>query len=327
MRILVLGGTQFLSRELASQAVSAGHDVTVAARGITGKIPVGAEHVAVDRSVAGGLSPLSDRSFDAVVDVGRRPSWSREAVATLGPRASHWTYVSSISVYADEATPGQTATAPLREAASEDADESNPELYGELKVASERAVLDVLADRAFVCRPGLIVGPGDPTGRFTYWPQRLAAGGEVLAPGSPDDLVQLIDVRDLAGWLLGSLETGRTGVLDVVSAPFGRGELLAAVGRGVDVEPQLTWVPQEFLVAHEVAPWAGPRSMPMWLPLPEYAGSMAHDTSAALHAGLEPRPVEETTRDTLAWLAATPDAVVGGLSRSEEAQVLAAWHA
>lgn len=327
MRILVLGGTQFLSRELVRQSVAAGHDVTVAARGITGEVPAGAEHVAVDRSVPGALSPLSGRSFDAVVDVGRRPSWSREAVVTLGPRASHWTYVSSISVYADEATPGQTATAPVREPAPGDADESDTELYGELKVASERAVLDVLADRAFVCRPGLIVGPGDPTGRFTYWVKRLAAGGDVLAPGSPDDPVQLVDVRDLAGWMLASLETGRTGVLDAVSAPFGRGELFAAVGRGVGVEPQLTWVPPEFLVAHEVAPWMGPRSLPLWIPLPEYAGFLTHDTSASLEAGLRLRPVEETAADTLAWLAATPDAVVGGLSRTEEAQVLAAWHA
>lgn len=327
MRILVLGGTQFLSRELVRQSIAAGHDVTVAARGLTGEVPAGAEHVAVDRSVPGALSPLAGRSFDAVVDVGRRPSWSREAVVTLGPRAGHWTYVSSISVYADEATPGQTATAPLREPAPEDADESDTELYGELKVASEHAVLDVLADRAFVCRPGLIVGPGDPTGRFTYWVKRLAAGGDVLAPGSPDDPVQLVDVRDLAGWLLASLQTGRTGVLDAVSAPFGRGELFAALGRGVGVEPQLTWVPQEFLVAHEVAPWAGPRSLPMWLPLPEYAGFLAHDASAALQAGLQLRPVAETAADTLAWLDATPDAVVGGLSRTEEAQVLAAWHA
>lgn len=326
MRILVLGGTRFLSRELAGQAVSAGHDVTVAARGSSGAVPDGAEHVRVDRSHSGGLSPLANRRFHAVVDVATKPSWVREAVELLGDSTGHWTYVSSVSVYSDESTPGQTAEAPVRQPAPVGADETDMDLYGELKIAAELAVLDTLADRAFVCRPGLIVGPGDPSGRFPYWPRRLAAGGEVLAPGSPDDAVQLVDVRDLASWLLASLQDGRKGVLDAISLPFGRGELLAAVGRGVGVEPRLTWVPPDFLVANDVAPWMGPRSLPLWIPLPEYAGLMTHDTTASVAAGLRTRPVEETARDTSAWLDETPDAVVGGLSRAEESELLAAWH-
>lgn len=325
MRILVLGGTRFLSRETVTHALDAGHDVTVAARGESGEVPPGAEHVRVDRSVRGDVARLSGTAYDAVIDVARRPSWVRDAVAALGDDIAHWTFVSSVSVYADEATPGQDAASPVREAAPDDADETDVELYGALKVACERAVLDVLADRAFVCRPGLLVGPGDPTGRFTYWPARIAAGGEILAPGTPEDPVQLVDVRDLATWLVESAENGRTGVLDAICAPFGRGELLAAVGQGVGVEPDLTWVPDQFLVERAIEPWMGPGSLPLWIPGPEYAGFMSHDVTASLAAGLRPRPVEDTARDTLAWLGSTPAAVRGGLTPEQETDLLVAW--
>lgn len=326
MRILVLGGTRFLSAEVAVQALRAGHDVTVAARGESGQVPAGAQHVLVDRSVPGDLARLSAMSYDAVVDVARRPSWVRDAVELLGASVAHWTFVSSVSVYPDESTPGQDAGSPVREPASAEADETDAELYGALKVACEHAVLDVLADRAFVCRPGLIVGPGDPTGRFSYWVARVAAGGEILAPGTPDDLVQLVDVRDLATWLVESAEGSRTGVLDAISAPFGRGEMIEAVGHGVGMAPDPTWVPDEFLVEHGVEPWMGPGSLPLWIPGPEYAGFMTHDVTASLAAGLRLRPFEDSARDTLAWLDATPDAPRDGMTAAREEEVLTAWH-
>jgi len=327
MRILILGGTKFLSRELVVQALDAGDDVTVAARGVSGPVPDGVRHIPVDRSVPGTLGELAGTTYDAVVDIGRRPSWVREAVTTLGDSAGHWTFVSSVSVYADEATPGQQADAALREPAAEGVDETDAAIYGELKVGSEQIVAAALGDRAFICRPGLIVGPDDPSGRFSYWPARIARGGEIAAPGSPDDAVQLIDVRDCAAWILAAARSGLVGALDAVSPPLPRGDLLAAIGRGVGVTPELSWVPDEFLVEQGVESWMGPGSLPLWVPLPEYAGFMAHDVSASLSAGLRLRPLEETARDTLAWLERTPDADVSGLTADKETALLAAWRA
>jgi hypothetical protein len=177
-----------------------------------------------------------------------------------------------------------------------------------------------------VIRPGLVVGPDDPSGRFAYWPWRLAEGGEVVAPGAPDDSVQVIDVRDLAAWIVDCAERRTAGTFDGVGERLSRAEFLTQAAAGVGVRPDLTWVPQEFLVEQEVAPWSGPRSIPLWLPLPEYAGFMAHDEAPARAAGLAPRPVAETARDTLDWLRKTPDAARTGLTREEEAGLLEAWH-
>jgi 2'-hydroxyisoflavone reductase len=176
------------------------------------------------------------------------------------------------------------------------------------------------AASAVVVRPGLIVGPGDPTGRFAHWAQRLARGGEVLAPGRPEDVVQVIDVRDLATWLLDLAEARTTGVLDAVGEPMPFADLLAGVASGVGSEASLTWVDQDFLEAHGVAPWAGEGSLPLWLPRPEYDGMLAHDPAPALAAGLRLRPVAETARGCL-------DSPVVALSAEREAEVLAAWHA
>lgn len=322
MRILVFGGTVFLSRAVAEEAVRRGHGVVCASRGTSGPAPTGTRHVAADRT---GPLPEELADFDAVVDVARQPSWVRAGLEQLS--RAHWVFVSTINVYADDATPGGTpATLPLREPRHDDADlAADPEAYGPMKVACEQLVLDGAAS-AMVVRPGLIVGPGDPTGRFTYWPARLgdaAAGAEVLAPGDPGDTVQVIDVRDLAEWIVTSRETRRTGVFDGVGEVQPIGDLLAAVAAGCGVAPDWTWVPQERLQAAGVEPWAGPRSVPLWLPRPEYDGMLAHDVTPSREAGLRLRPVADTARDTLAWARATPDATVTGLTRAEEAEVLA----
>src|SRR3989440_8146537 len=194
MRLLILGGTQFLGRAIAAHACATGHDVTCAARGVTGAAADGARFIRVDRDDADGLAPLARETFDAVIDVSRHPGQVRRAVQALKPRAAHWTLVSTVSVYADNRTPGQRAdTAPLKAPTAPEIERSTEETYGFAKVACEQAV----GDNAFICRAGLIVGPEDPTGRFTYWPARLARGGEVLSPGTPQDLVQFVDVRDL----------------------------------------------------------------------------------------------------------------------------------
>ncbi|YCK39476.1 NAD-dependent epimerase/dehydratase family protein [Actinomadura sp. ATCC 39365] len=314
MRTLVLGGTRFLSREIARQARDRGHEVVCAARGVAGEPPSGVEFVRVDRSADGGLAPLKG-AFDLVVDVARLPSQVRRAVTELAGRAGHYTFVSSCSVYSDATRVNQVLHDPLPAGA----DESDPENYGPAKVACEQ----ILGDDALHVRAGLIVGPEDQSDRFTYWVERLARGGPVLAPGSPGDLVQLVDVRDLAAWTLDAAQAGLTGPYDGISMPFTRGEMLAMIAEGLAVAPELVWAGQEFLTGHEVEPWAGPRSLPLWLPLPEYAGFMARDTSATLAAGLRIRPVADTARDTLAWLRDSGHRVTrAGLTADEEADLL-----
>ncbi len=326
MKLLVLGGSVFLSRAVAEEAVRRGHEVTAACRGVSGSVPEGATQVTWDRSAGGPPAEIAGAPVDAVVDVARHPSYVRSAVATWP--GAHWTFVSTINVYADDSVPhGTPDTLSLHEPVHTDEDPmSAPELYGAMKVSCEQAVLEG-ARAALVVRPGLIVGPGDPTGRFSYWPARLEHGGEVLAPGAPDDAVQVIDVRDLAAWLVEAAESGTTGVFDGTSHVLTRADFLSGMAEALGVEATFTWVPQEFLAAQEVQPWAGPRALPVWLPLPEYAGLMTHDVAASYAAGLSTRPIGDTARDTLAWLQAHPDATVSGIGRDDEAEVLAAWHA
>src|SRR5437868_11211453 len=220
MRLLILGGTQFLGRAIAGHARAMGHDVTCAARGVAGAAPDGVRFIRVDREDPNGLAPLAREAFDALVDVSRHPGQVRRAVRALKPRVAHWTFVSTVSVYADNATIGQRAdTAQLKAPTAPEVEHSTEETYGAAKVACEQAV----GDDAFICRAGLIVGPEDPTGRFTYWPTRLALGGEVLVGGSPGDAVQLIDVRDLAQWIVHAAQTGLKGVFDGIGPSFTRG--------------------------------------------------------------------------------------------------------
>lgn len=312
MKLLVLGGTKFVGHEVAEQAVARGWDVTCACRGESGTIPDGARLVRWDRS--GDEAPAElGTDFDAVVDVARHPSYVRRAVTAL-PDA-HWVFVSTVNVYADNSSP---AMEPLVAAIHDDVDlAQDPEAYGGMKVACESLVRDGVASAAVV-RPGLIVGPGDHTGRFSYWPDRLARGGEVLAPGSPDDVVQVIDGRDLAAWILELCSRGTRGDFDAVGEPMPIGRMLTEVASGVGVDGQLTWVAADFLAEHGVEPWAGPDSLPLWLPRPEYDGMLAHDPGPAVAAGLSLRPISETSRDTLGQVAT-------GISAEREQELLDAW--
>ena len=315
MNLLVLGGTRFLSREVAARAVARGWDVTCACRGTSGPLPDGVTHLPWDRADAAPAA-LAEGRWDAVVDVARLPSHVRRAVAATA--GAHWVFVSTVSVYADNASP---AMHPLVEPVTADVDLAvDPEAYGGMKVACEQVVQEHAAS-SVVARPGLIVGPGDSTGRFAHWPQRLARGGEVLAPGRPEDVVQVIDVRDLATWLLDLAEARTTGVLDAVGRPMPLAELLTGVAAGVGKPaPELTWVDAEFLEAQGVVPWAGEDSLPLWLPRPAYDGMLAHDPGPAVAAGLRLRPVADTAPGCL-------DSPVTALTAEREAEVLAAWHA
>ncbi|MFI5627185.1 NAD-dependent epimerase/dehydratase family protein [Nocardioides sp. NPDC051685] len=322
MRILVLGGTVFLSRAVAESAVRSGHEVVCAARGRSGTVPEGADLVPWDRTET-PPSALTTAKFDAVVDVARTPSWVRSAVAAFGE--AHWVFVSTISVYADHGTPGGTPDSlPLLAPTTDDVEGDDPDAYGSMKVACEDLVRAGAAS-ATVVRPGLIVGPGDPSGRFSYWPRRLNAGGEILAPGSPDDSTQVIDVRDLADWILHCATARVEGTFDATGPSMPISTLLTETASGVGTTPIWSWLPQDFLQANDVDPWSGPGSIPLWLPRPEYDGMLAHDTTSAMAAGLTTRPIAETVRDTLAWLQASPDAYVTGISPTREAELLDVW--
>ena len=324
MKILVLGGSVFLSQAVAAEALARRHEVTCANRGTSGSVPEGADLVVWDRS-EDPPDRLARSSYDAVVDVARMPSWVRRSVAAW-PDA-HWVFVSTVNVYADDSTPGGTpATLPLREPRTEDADLSvDPEAYGPMKVACEQLVRDGAASWTVV-RPGLIVGPGDPTGRFTYWPVRLADGGETLAGGLPSDDMQVIDVRDLAAWIVTCAEQRTPGDYDGVGEVLPIGDLVAQAAAGVGSDATLTWVPQDFLTEQGVEPWMGPEALPLWLPRPEYDGLGSHDPAPSREAGLVLRPIADTARDTHAGVRATPGAPVSGMSREREATVLSQWH-
>lgn len=303
MRLLVLGGTVFLSRAVAAEGLRRGHDVTCAARGTSGRVPEGAMLVGVDRD--GGPSayePLAGLEFDAVVDVATmNPAWVRDALAAVGTRSAHWTFVSSMSTYADHATPGQNAaTAEVLPALYERPDEFTPDGYGSCKVGSELEVTRLFDGPAFLVRPGLIVGDGDPSDRYGYWPARLSRGGRVLVPEPLDSPVQFVDVLDLATWIVDAGERGLAGTFDAVCHSVPLRDVLTATAAGVNApEHELVPVPPEFLDEHEVEAWAGKRSLPLWVPGTSHAGFMAHDVSASYEAGLRTRPIEESAADAL----------------------------
>ncbi len=324
MRILVLGGSVFLSRTVAADAVARGHDVTCVTRGRSGAVPEGVRHVIWDRADA-PPPDLAAEDFDAVVDVSRIPSHVRRAVAAWP--SAHWTFVSTINVYADNETPDPGTDGPLVDAIEEDRDlAEDPEAYGGMKVACERLV-QTGARASLVIRPGLIVGPGDPTGRYGYWPLRLAEGGRVLGPGDPGDRVQIIDVRDLAEWIVRCAVSGATGVYDGIGPATPIGDLLDESAAGVTSETplEIVWPGPEFLAEQEVEPWMGPDALPLWLPRPDYDGMATHRFDLSAAAGLTVRPFADTARDTLAWMRAHPDAGRTGMSRQKEAEILVAY--
>lgn len=303
--MLVLGGTAWLGGCFAAAAVERGHQVTCLARGRSGSVPAGARFVRADRDRPDAYDEVVDEPWDVVVDVSRQPGQVRRAAAALARRSGSFAFVSSGNVYADHRTPGQAEGAALLPALDDDVMESM-ETYGEAKVACEQHVLDAFGpERSLVVRVGLIGGPGDIFDRTGYWPWRFAnpatADGAVLVPDAPELHTQVIDVRDLATWLVESAATGLHGTFNAT----GESVLLPRhleVARTVagHAGPVVAAAP-EWLLERGVEPWMGDRSLPLWLPLPDYAGFNARDSSRARAAGLVTRPLSETLTDTLAW--------------------------
>ena len=305
MRILILGGTAWLGSTIATAAMHHGHKVTCLARGESGPVPTGIRFVRGDRSRPDAYADVAAEDWDVAVDVSRQPGQVAEAVRALSDRTGSYIFVSSGNVYADAATPGQDERAPLLAALPGDVMESM-ESYGEAKVACEDRVRGGFgADRSLIVRAGLIGGPGDVSDRSGYWPLRFSepagADGSVLVPDSPGLLAQLIDVRDLAEWIIDAAEDGTIGVFNATGETVTLTEHLAIARAVAGHTGPIVGVAAQWLLDHEVGPWSGPRSLPLWLPLPDYAGFSARDSSAARAAGLVTRPLADTLADTLRW--------------------------
>lgn len=325
LRILVLGGTRFLGRHVVAQALAAGHALTLLHRGQSapGLFPQ-ADHRIADRNQSLAAA-LGDDSWDVVIDTSAYlPRQVQSAAAVLAGRVGQYQLVSSISVYAEPITPGADESAQLQRLPDPTTEVIDGETYGGLKVLCEQAAQQAFGARCLVLRPGLIVGPHDPTGRFSWWAQRLQRGGELLAPGDPDTPVQCIDVRDLAKWMLRQAEAGTQGVFNLngPTQPTSFGQLLRTGVATLRPDATLTWVDEDFVLQQGVQPWS---DLPLWLPR---AQSALHTLriDAALNTGLQTRPLADTLRDTARWLQNEGGQAVG-LSAAREAAVLAAWHA
>ena len=320
MRILVLGGTKFLGRALVDAALGTGHVVYLFNRGRTNPdLYPGLETIRGDRRT--DATKLRGRPFDAVVDVaGMAPEDVTPTVQALRGSVERYLFISTVSVYADHSVPqveGQRVLVQAEGQAPGDA-------YGAAKAAAEQVVQAAFGKGALVVRPGLIVGPHDPTDRFAYWPRRMARGGEVLAPGGPDHPAQFIDVRDLAAWVIRAAEDGIGGVFNATGLPTTLGQVLACCQAVVRAEPStLVWIPDPELLAAGVSPWMG---VPLWIALPGWEAASAVNVDRALSAGLSFRPLEDTLRDTLAWDLARggPPPGAEGLSASREQELLSA---
>jgi nucleoside-diphosphate-sugar epimerase len=324
--VLVLGGTAWLGGEVARQAVASGHDVTCLARGAAGTAPVGARLMIGDRSTPSAYDAVTNHDWDLVVDVSWQPGFVRSALAALGPRAAHWAYVSSLSVYADNSVPGADESALLLEPL--DGDAAAVEEYGPAKVACEQACAEALGEKLLIARAGLIAGYGDKSDRFGYWPWRFDVDHDaaVLVPAPLDAPTQPVNVVDLAAWLLAAGLAGTTVTANVVGEPHTFGEVIDACRAATDHRGGVRAADTDWLADHDVQPWAGPRSLPLWTPGADYAGFSTRNRAAAAAAGLNDAGLDRLVSDALRWERELDPSRVrrAGLTDAEQADLLAA---
>jgi len=324
MNLLVLGGTVFVGRHFVEAALARGHRVTLLHRGQRGAdLFPQADRILADRD--GGLDALGDRTWDAVVDCcGYVPRVVRQSAQALRDRTNRYLFVSTISVYKGSDQPGMTEDSELATIEDETVEEITGETYGALKVLCEQEVQSAYGDRALIVRPGLVIGPNDPTNRFTYWVDRLAKGGRVLLPNRPSQPMQLIDARDMGLWMVLALEQGLSGVYNAngQDETLTFGDMVAACHK-LNLGAQLVWADPEFLAENSVELW---QELPLVLPVDGSGDGMQQvDNSKARNAGLTFRSWEVSARDTLAWRQTVTDEATPrfGLDPDKEAAVLA----
>ncbi|UCF39426.1 MAG: SDR family oxidoreductase [Acidobacteriota bacterium] len=331
MRILILGGTGFIGPHQVRYALDRGHQLTLFNRGKTNPhLFPEVEKLRGDRN--DDLESLRGGQWDVVIDNSASiPRWVRQSTELLRESAAHYIYVSSISVYSDNSIIGMDETAPVGTLDDPTVEEITGATFGPLKALCEQEARRVFGERCTVIRPGLIVGPGDRSDRFTYWPVRIDRGGEVLAPGNPTDPVQIIDARDLAQWMIRMAEGPTAGTFNATGpgSLLSMAEMLYGIRAVTSSEVSFTWVDAAFLSEHEVQPWA---DMPVWVPPTEgMEGFSRVDCSAALSQGLTFRPLAETSRDTIDWFKTLPEErrkdLRAGIDPAREVEVLRAWKA
>mgnify|MGYP000871635640 CR=1 FL=1 len=308
----------------------AGHEVTLFNRGQSNPDLFEGEVETLIGNRDGGLGVLDGRSFTAVIDTcGYIPRLVRDSATRLKDAIEHYTFISTLSVYSDNSTPGQNEESPLGTLEDETVEEVTGETYGPLKVLCEQAASEVMgAAHALHIRAGLIVGPHDLSDRFTYWPARLARGGEVLCPGPIDNPIQYIDVRDLADFIIDTIDDSHTGIYNALgpSHEHTMADLIHGCRAATTSDARCTWVDWQYAVQHGVGPWM---EMPLWLPPDGNSDGFSRvKNEKAISVGLKFRPLAETIRDTLAWSRTRPgDHRWGaGITAEKEARVLAAWH-
>jgi len=322
MKILVLGGTKFLGRTFVETALSKGHEITLFNRGKTNPdIFPEAEHLIGNRD--SDLKPLYGRKWDAVVDTcGYVPRIVRKSAELIADSVGHYTFISSLNAYSDFSKPGVDENSPLATIEDETVEEVTDETYGPLKVLCEKSAEKAMPGKVLTLRCGLIVGPYDPSDRFTYWPVRINQGGEVLAPSPPEQQTQFIDARDISDFILLMAERKQTGIFNTVGPDYilTMHQLLEECNKITGNKSNFTWVSEEFLTENETFP-------PVWLPK-KWVGLSQVSNQKAISAGLTFISLAETIKDTLSWHATRPKdyKLKTGLTTEREKELLSTWH-
>ncbi len=332
LRILILGGTAFLGPHQIKYALGRGHKITTFTRGqteptVNREVFERVESLIGDRN--NNLNALEGRKWDAVIDNSATyPRWVKQTTDILKENVGTYLFTSTLSVHASFEKKGLTEDDPV--AITEDPTVEDMKYYGALKALSEDVTRKAFGKNAIIVRPHLIVGPGDRTDRWTYWPVRISEGGEVLAPGYPDQAAQYIDVKDLAEFNIRLIENRAAGTYSAVgpTSPFSMAEMLYGIRAVVSNSVSFTWVDQDFLMENDVAPW---REMTAWMPSGgKRDGFSSFDNRKAVTAGLTYRPLAETAASTLDWWRTLPKErrknPKAGLARNKEKKVLEKWH-
>ncbi len=329
LKILILGGTGFIGPHQVNYALERGHTVTLFNRGKTNThLFPDVEKLKGDRN--DNLTALEgDRKWDVVIDNSATiPRWVRQSASLLKGRTSQYMYVSSLSVYSETSKVGIAEDGAVFKLKDPAIEEITGETYGGMKALCEEESRKAFPENHTVLRPTLIVGPGDRTDRFTYWPARIYRGGEILAPGTPDDPAQIIDARDLSEWMIRLAESRTFGTFNASSRPMGMAEMLYGIKASTSTHGWFTWIPADFLEKQDVHPWS---DMPVWFPpVGEFKGFSMFSVKKALDAGLTFRPLARTSRETMNWFSGLPEErqknLKSGLSPEREKEVLRLWH-